>query len=277
MDQFKMTGHALELLLVLTVFNLDLEKCVIEAVSISVLEQRGGEFLVGRVERRGDIMREKKAVSHKMAKLDKVAVLNWLTCYLIRRVEGLCWNDLPDVVGVIEWVACNLLSLTRDSTIIVSQRIFIKMTVKVGLRLLMPHCDRVVVFYACRSCIHDIVGQGLLESRSHEVVAWARSRENREVDLEPEEVHDERHNDESNGTCCEMLAKVGKTQCSFWSINIEETPEIDGDSSPDSDEGEDTNVFGGYDTAHGNTSQEEPLPPLAAERFMPPLVESDVE
>ena len=64
-------------------------------------------------------MREEVAICHKMSKLDKVAISYWLASDMICWIIDFIWNDLPDIVGVIEGVACHLRALTGHSTVIV--------------------------------------------------------------------------------------------------------------------------------------------------------------
>lgn len=80
---------------------------------------------------------------------------------------------LPVVVGVIERITRDLLTLTGHPAIVISQRIPVRVTVKISLSLLVSEHDIVVIFDANRICCHQIVGQGLLELGRHEVVSWA--------------------------------------------------------------------------------------------------------
>ena len=73
-----------------------------------------------------------------------------------------------------------------------------------------------------------------------------------------------------------MFTKYDQVQRASFSVDIEQIPQIDADSAADGNEDEQTDVFCGHDTAHVETSQQQPLPPLATKRLVSLLVELDV-
>lgn len=93
------------------------------------------------------------------------------------------------------------------------------------------------------------------------------------MNLEPEKVKEERHADESECTSHKVFAELLERQAF---LVIEEIPQIDRDSGANGDERKYTNVLGGYDAGHGDTSKEQPLPPFTPERNVAELVEADV-
>jgi len=96
------------------------------------------------------------------------------------------------------------------------------------------------------------------------------------VDLKPEEVKHEWHNDQANDTCCEVLAKVRQSKGTARSLDVEEIPEINHDWNTNREESECTHVFGRNDTAEAESSKKQPFPPLATEWSMAEFVKSDV-
>jgi hypothetical protein len=140
-----------------------------------------------------------------MAKTNYVAYLDALT--------DLGWNrrrrkDLPVVVGIIVGVASYLLSLRRDTSILVSEWVAVWVAVKVDLGLLVADGDGIVVIDANRLKAHDIVAQGFLELWSHKIVTRSRTSKNGEMNLEPEEVEEEGHDKQADKTSNKVLAKL---------------------------------------------------------------------
>ena len=205
-----------------------------------------------------------------MSEPDKLVVAD----HAVLSVGG--WNNLPVVVGVIEWIAGDLLTLGRNSAVFVSQWVSIWVRVKVCLSVLVPQNNGVHVVNWLGVGRHEIVAESLLELWTHEVISWARSRENGEVHLEPEEVKKEWDEDESENTGEEVLAEVDKRQSALTAIDVKQVPEVNSDRGSNSEEGEESNVFGRNDAAEGEAGNEEPLPPLAAEWDMTKLVELNV-
>lgn len=91
---------------------------------------------------------------------------------------------------------------------------------------------------------HEVVTQGLLELRAHEIISWSRAGENGEVHLEPEEVKEEWDNNKSENAGEEVLAKVDKRQSTLTAIDIEQSPKVNSNCSSNSEEGEEANIFG---------------------------------
>lgn len=180
------------------------------------------------------------------------------------------------VVGVVMRVASDLLPLGGDTAVFVSQRVAIWVAVEVHLSLLVAQRDGVVVVDANRLKSHHVVAQCLLELWGHEVVTWTRTGENGEVDLEPEEVQEEGDDDQSNDAGSEMLAEFRQSQGALAAFHVHEIPQVNCDWHTNGEEGEETDVFDGNDTAEVDTRQEQPLPPLAAEWLMAELVEANV-
>lgn len=89
------------------------------------------------------------------------------------------------VVGIVEWISCNLLALARYPAIFVSKRIVLIMAVKVGLGIFVAQSDKIVVVDVNGESMHRVVGQRLLKLWRHEVIARARSCQNGKMDLEP--------------------------------------------------------------------------------------------
>lgn len=97
------------------------------------------------------------------------------------------------------------------------------------------------------------------------------------MDLEPEQVEDERHHDQPKGSSGKVLAEVRQAQSSARSLDIQKIPQVDHDGRADGDEGEGTNILGGDVTRQSEPSQDEPFPPLSRERLVSELVELDVK
>lgn len=207
-----------------------------------------------------------------MTKLHHISGLH--RAYFAWRSRG--WKNLPLIVGVIVWVSSHLLALARNATIVVSKWVLVGVTMKVHLRLFVPNCKVVAVLNAHGLHGHNIVAERLLEFRCHKVVARSRPIENRKVHLEPEEVQEEWHNDQTNCAVGKVFPKLRKRKRTLWTLVIEEVPKVNSNWYANGEEREYSHVLGGNDAAQRDACQEEPLPPLAAERDMSKLVESDV-
>ena len=81
------------------------------------------------------------------------------------------------------------------------------MAMEIGLRLFVPDGDGVVVFDASGLCAHHVVAQCLLERGRHEIISRSGFAQNSKVNLKPEQVNEERHQNESSQTCHEVLCK----------------------------------------------------------------------
>lgn len=259
-----------ELLVVLAILNANLEESVVIALSSRILIGDSSELLVRWVVWRGNIVGEEDGVCNEVSKLDKLVVAHNAVLVVVG------WNNLPVVVGVVEWISGNLLTLGRNSAVFVSQRISIWVRVKVGLGVLVSQNNRVHIMNWLRVGGHEIVAESLLELWAHKVISWAGAGENGEVHLEPEEVEEEWDKDESENAGEEVLAEVDERQSSLATVDIEQVPKVNGDCSSNGEESEQADIFGGDDAAEREAGNEEPLPPLAAEWNMAKLVELDV-
>jgi hypothetical protein len=147
---------------------------------------------------------------------------------------------------------------------------------KVNLGLLVLHRNVVEVINAdCLLC-HKVVAESLLELGCHEIITRTRSGEDSEVNLEPEEVHQEGNDNKADDASTQVLSKFGNGQRTLLAVDIEQVPEIDDDRHADGEEGEGANILGTDNTRHANAGQQKPFPPLSTERRMPELVESNV-
>lgn len=272
-DKLEMTGNRLEVLVVLSVLDSDLEEGVIGTLAVGVLGGDSGELLVGGIIGGGDIVREEEGVGDHVPQAHEIVVLDVATSLLVVG-DG---KDLPIVVGVIVRITGNLLTLAGNTTVIVSEGVFVLVTVKIGLCLLVSNSNAIVVLNIKSIGQHDIVAQGFLELRSHEVVTWARAGEDSKVNLEPEEVEEERQEGKTESASSKVLAKLGQADSTTRALDVEQVPEVNGNGGSDSDEGEKTNVLGGHVAREGEASEDEPLPPLPGERLVSELVELDVE
>lgn len=218
-------------------------------------------------------MGEEVGIGDEMSQLDDIANLDTVT-RLLR--DWLGWDDLPHVVGVVVGVSSDLLALAGDSAIVVSQRVFVGVTVQVDLGLLVLDADVVVVVNRDSRLRHHVVAECRLELGAHEVVAGTRTRQDGEVDLEPEEVQKEWNHDKSSNTRDQVLAKVGQRKGALSPVDVKQRPQINGDWHTDGEESERADVFGGDDTAEADSGEKQPLPPLATEGLVTNLVEANV-
>lgn len=273
-DKLEVDRHGLEVGASLCAVDSDLEEGIVEALAIGIIVADSGEFLVGRVVRRGDIVGEEPCVGHEMAKTDNITNMDAVTVLLGNVTGGR--NDLPEVVGVVVRVSGDLLALGRNATIVITERVLVGVTVKVDLGVLVADVDSVVVVDADRLLSHDVVAESLLEFRAHKVVTRTGAVEDGKVDLEPEKVEHEGNDNQTSDTSSQVLAELGKAESALSAVDVEKRPEVDGDWNTDGEESEGTDVLGRDDAAETDTSQEEPLPPLATERVMTELVEANV-
>lgn len=77
-------------------------------------------------------------------------------------------------------------TLGRDSSVLVSKRVVLRMRVQECLGVLVAELDRVVVVDANTAQRQSVVRQGLLEAGGHEVIAGPALVQDREVDVKPE-------------------------------------------------------------------------------------------
>lgn len=271
-NQLEVAGDGLELLASLAVLNANLKEGVVLAAAVSIFCGYSGELLVGGEVRRGNIMREQDGIGGHVLEADKGIVENVDTSLLI--VAG--GDNLPVVVGVVEGVAGNLLALAGDTAIFVAERVFVGVAVEVGLGLLVANGEDVIVLDIVGAGEHDVVAESLLEFGGHEVVTGAGAAEDGEVDLEPEEVEEEWHDDQAEGTGTEVLGIDGQAQSATGTLDVQKLPEIDDDGGADGDKGKGTDVLGGHVAGEGKAGKDEPLPPLAAKGLVALLVKLDV-
>jgi hypothetical protein len=273
-NELELNGHGLEVHTGLCTIDSDLEEGVIEAFAIGIVVGDSGELLVGGVVRRSNIVGEEPGVGHEMAETNNITDVN--------AVAGLfgdgasAGNNLPEVVGVVVGVTSDLLTLRRDTAIVVTERVSVRVTVEVDLGVLVTDVDSIVVVDADGLLGHDVVAESLLELGAHEVVTRAGAVEDGKVDLEPEEVEHEWDDDQTSDASSQVLAKLGQTESTLSTVDVEKRPEVNGDWDTDGEEGEGTDVLCRDDAAETDTSQEQPLPPLAAEGDVTELVEADV-
>jgi hypothetical protein len=272
-EELEVTSDRLEVLVLLSVLNSNLEKSVLLTLAKGLLRGDSSEFLVGRVVRRGDIVREKNLVSTDVAETNKVVVLDNASKLLV--VIG--GQKLPVVVGIVVRVTSNLLTLAGNTAIVVSEGVTVLMTVEVGLGLLVSDSDAVVVLDI--NCVgqHDIVAQGLLEFGSHEIVTRTGAVEDSEVDLEPEEVEQEGHDDQTKGTSSEVLGELLHADGTAGSVDVKKIPEVDNNSRANGDEGKDTDILDRNVARKSESGKNKPLPPLSGERLVSEFVPLDVK
>jgi len=191
-DELEVAGNALKLLVLLAVLNPHLEQAVGSAVTICVGNGDSGELLVGRVVGGGNVVGKQNSVGDQMAQPYEVVVLD-VTAQLPLFLDS--GKDLPLVVGIVVGISRYLLALAGDAAIVISQGVLVWMAVEVGLGFLVLDGERIVVVN--RDCVgeHDVVAQRLLELGRHEIVSRPGTGEDGKVDLEPEEVEKEWHDD----------------------------------------------------------------------------------
>ncbi|KFY27218.1 hypothetical protein V493_03638, partial [Pseudogymnoascus sp. VKM F-4281 (FW-2241)] len=265
-------GEALEFLVILAVLDADLEEGVVVATGVGVFDGDGGKFLVGGVVGRGDVVGEEDGVGDDVAELDERVVPH----NVVGRVLSICRYDLPVVVGVVEGVSRHLLSLTGDTSVIITKWVLVRVAVEVGLGLLVSKHDVVEVVNRNSIGRHNVIAQRLLELRSHKVITRARLGENSEVNLEPEEVEEERDDDETENAGSKVLAEIDQRQRTLATVYIEQIPQVNGNSSSHSEERKQADILGRDNAAERKAREKEPLPPLPSERLVSQLIEADV-
>jgi hypothetical protein len=273
-NELEVNRHGLEVHSRLCAIHSDFKKSVVETLAIGIIVANSGELLVGGVVGRGNVVGEEPCVGHKMAETDDITNVNAVTNLL--RDGASARDDLPKVVGVVVRISSNLLTLRRDTAVVVTKRVLVRVTVEVDLGVLVTDVDGVVVVDADGLLGHDVVAESLLKLGAHKVVTGAGAVEDGKVDLEPEKVEHEGDDNQTSDTSSQVLAELGKTESALSAVDVEERPEVNGDWDTDGEEGKGTNVLGRDDAAETDAGQEEPLPPLAAEGGVSELVEADV-
>lgn len=165
------------------------------------------------------------------------------------------------------------LTLRRNTSILITERVARSVRVKVHLGVLVPELNGVVVVHRDTVLSQEVVGQGLLELRRHEIIARTALVQNAEVHLEPEEVEEQRDHNETDEARNKVLSELLDGQAL---ADVQQIPQIDGNRRTDGEEGEDTDVLGGDGAGQGNTGQKQPLPPLPRERGIAELGELHV-
>lgn len=259
----------------LAVLDLDLEQRIVVSLTIGQFMRNGGELLVGRIIRRRNIVRQQDGVSTDVTELDDVAVLDTVALPVGFRI-GNRRQNLPVIVRVVEWVSCDLLALAGNTAVIIAEGILLPVAVKKHLGVLVPDSDCVIVLNADRLRRHEVVTEGFLELRGHEIIAWPGAGENGEMDLEPEQVKEERHNDEGKCAGSKVLSPMGHAESSRWAVDIQQVPQVNQNRSTNGDKCENTDILRRDNAAETNARQEQPLPPFTAKGFMTQLVEANV-
>jgi hypothetical protein len=197
---------------------------------------------------------QKNGIRDYMSQFDDITIQDRSADMRAIRLLGI-WQYLPMVIGVIKRITSHLLTLAGNTTIIISEGIFVWMTVEVCFGVLVSQDNSVVVQDVDRSLMHKVVTESFLEFGGHKVVAGTGSRQDGEMNLEPEEIEEEWNYDEAQSTCSEVLAKGEEIQGTTFAIDIKEIPEIDQNGTANGEKGESTDIFGGDDTAHAETGQ----------------------
>ena len=197
-DELELHRHGLQVHAGLCAIHSDLEEGVIEALAIGIVMADSGELLVGGVVRRSDIVGEEPGVSHKMAETNNITDVDAVASFFGDGASP--GDDLPEVVGVVVGVASDLLTLGRNTAVVVTKGVSVGVTVEVDLCILVTDVDSVVVVDADGLLSHDVVAESLLELGAHEVVAGTGAVEDGEVNLEPEEVEHEGNNNQTSDT-----------------------------------------------------------------------------
>lgn len=102
----EVTRLALQDLRIVAIVDIDVEKCVVVPGVIILRPRR--ELLVGRHQRRGDIMGEQVRLCVHVQQLDEIAVTHIAAAASLRQRLGR--NNLPVIVGIVVPVSRNLLA-----------------------------------------------------------------------------------------------------------------------------------------------------------------------
>lgn len=124
------------------------------------------------------------------------------------------------VVSVVMGISSDLLSLAGNTTVLITKGITVWVAVEVNLGLLMTDSNAIIIIDWDRLESHDIVAQSLLKLRGHKIIARSGPVENGEMNLEPEEVEEERHDDESDRTSGEVLSEFNEGQRALAAIDV---------------------------------------------------------
>lgn len=152
-------------------------------------------------------MSKKITVGNNMTKTDIVTTKNWVAQAVnFREINGR--KNLPLIVDIRVSVAGNLLSLRRNSTIIISQWVscFVRVKESRGILVLEGNCiivvDNLGIFGKW------IITKGFLELRAHKSITGTRVDEDFKVDVEPKEENSKGKDNKAKSTGSKVLAKL---------------------------------------------------------------------
>ncbi len=131
--ELEMAALGMPCLAIVRINNVDLEEGLI--VSRFIISRHGGEFLVGWHERRCYIVSQKHRIRPQVEKLDDVVLTNNSTSTAVRDFTS--WNDLPVVVVIVIFSRSHLLTLTADSTVVVTEWVLVLIRGQVRLGILV--------------------------------------------------------------------------------------------------------------------------------------------
>lgn len=140
-NKLEVAGDRLEVLLILAMINANLKQRIVLTSAKSILLRSSGEFLVGRIVRRSNIVGQEDGISDHMLKANQVIVQYRAASLLV--VAG--GENLPVVVGIVEGITSDLLTLAGNAAIIVAKRVVLGVAVEVGFGLLVADGDDIVV------------------------------------------------------------------------------------------------------------------------------------
>lgn len=84
---------------------------------------------------------------------------------------------------------------------------------------------------------HGVALESLLELCAHKVIAWTTVGKDRKVDVEPKEVHNDWDQDQTEGSCPEVVHELLHGQLT---ANIQKLPQIPQDSNTNGGDSEET-------------------------------------
>lgn len=195
MNQFELPALTLEWLAFVCVFHQDLEKGIVVSVGGFFIPWPSGELLVGRHEGGSHIMGQEGRVSADVYQLDDIFLSDHSTPASLRQLFSR--QDLPVIVGIVVRVTGDLLSLTTDSTVVVTERVSIGVRVKESLGILVSDGNGIVESNLLSIQEQFVTRQCLLECWTHETIPRSGVDENLEVNPEEYHVDDEWERDES--------------------------------------------------------------------------------
>lgn len=183
MDQSEMSTLASERFALVRFLHLDLEHGIIATI-LGIGWDRG-KLLIRWHKRRGDVVRKQQRLCHDVLQLNDVILPDDTSTSRRRNLLGR--QDLPVIVRIVVRVTRNLLTLTTDSTIIISEGVPFHVRMQKRFRILVLESDRVKVSNLLSVQQEFIALQGLLKSRAHERVSGTRVDQDSQVN--PKEEH----------------------------------------------------------------------------------------